>query len=467
MTVLTRDVLESSTLADLHALAGELAVDGFRKLRREALVDTIIERRGGSAGDTQSDDESEGRSGRRRRRGGRRDDESSDDGRSDVVSLTDGEDEDDRPRRRRRRGGDDDAQPAEPTRERGGRGGRDERGGREDRGPRSERGGREDRSSRDDRNGREDRHDRGGRNGRDEQAEETGETVAGVVTIGQNGSAMLKAKDGSEVYVSAGQVRRCELVDGDTVSGPTRQARRSERYPSLIRVETINGKDPEETSSGARFEDLPVARPTELLAVQSDDPTVAAIGYLTPLGRGSRAVIVGPHAAGKTEALRRLGVALKAIDGLELLPVLAGVRPEEIADWNDSGLEPVVALDLSVGPDTRAKAIDEVVDRGRRIAARGGHAVLLVDTLDGLGEGAARRILASARKLADGGSLTIIATREHAVGGESTVVRLDAALTSTARFPALDLAGSGTLRPDLLVGDDGAATIAAARAELR
>ncbi|WP_026911762.1 transcription termination factor Rho [Patulibacter minatonensis] len=456
MTVLTRDVLESSTLADLHALAGELAVDGFRKLRREALVDTIIERRGGSADDDQDDDDRGSRSGRRRRRGGRRDDEqSSDNGSSDVVSLTDEDEDDDRPRRRRRRGGDEDAQ-SDGGRERGGR---NDRGGRGSRDDRDERGGR---------GGRDDRDERGGR-GRDDrgQGEETGETVEGVVAIGQSGSAMLKAKDGSEVYVSAGQVRRCELVDGDTVSGPTRSARRSERFPSLVRVETINGKDPEETSTGTKFEELAVVRPTELLAVESDDPTVAAIAYLTPLGRGSRAVISGGHAAGKSEALRRLGVALTAVDGLELLPVLAGVRPEELADWNDSGLTPAVALDLSVGPDTRAKAIDEVVDRGRRIAARGGHAVLLVDTLDGLGEGAARRILASARKLKDGGSLTIIATREAPVGGESTVITLDAALTSTARFPALDLAASGTLRPDLLVGDAGAATIAAARAELR
>jgi transcription termination factor Rho len=460
MTVLTRDVLESSTLADLHALAGELAVDGFRKLRREALVDTIIERRGGSAAAESTPSGEDERPGRRRRRGGRRDEESQDDPRAtDVVSLTDDEDEGDRPRRRRRRGADADEAPSEGGRTRGGRDDRGSRNGRDERGDRAPRAGREDRGGRDERNGREDR-------GREDHGEETGEIVEGVVAIGQNGSAMLKAKDGTEVYVSAGQVRRCELVDGDTVSGPTRSARRSERFPSLVRVATINGKDPEETSTGTKFEELAVARPTELLAVESDDPTVAAIAYLTPLGRGSRAVISGPHAAGKTEALRRLGVALAQLDGLELLPVLAGVRPEEIADWSDAGLTPVAALDLSVGPDTRAKAIEEVVDRGRRIAARGGHAVLLVDTLDGLGEGAARRILAAARKLKDGGSLTIVATRETPVGGESTVIRLDAALTSTARFPALDLAGSGTLRPDLLVGDEGAATIAAARAEL-
>jgi transcription termination factor Rho len=445
MTVLTREVLEQSSLADLHALAGELAVDGFRKLRREQLVDTIVERRGGDASadapsDASSDD---GQGGRRRRRGGRRDEERSESPSADVVSLTD-EDEDDRPRRRRRRGGDESVESP-----------REERRGREDRAPREDR----DRGPREDRGGRDDR-DRGGR-------DEEGATVEGVVAIGQNGSAMLKAQDGSEVYVSAGQVRRCELVDGDTVSGPTRAARRSERYPSLIRVETINGAPADEAATGTRFEELAVVRPTELLAIETEDPTVAAIGWLTPLGRGSRAVIAGPHAAGKSEALRRLGVALNTIDGLELLPVLVGVRPEELGDWKDSGLTPAAALDLSVGPDARAKAIDEVVDRGRRIAARGGHAVLLIDTLDGLGEGAARRILAAARKLQDGGSLTIVATREAPAGGESTVVRLDAALTTTGRFPALDLAASGTLRPELLVGEEGAAAIAAARQELQ
>lgn len=434
MTVLTREVLESSSLADLHALAGELAIDGFRRLRREDLADTILERRGGSA--ARDTDDSSSERPRRRRRGGR------DSEPSDVDHATSSNDEE-RPGRRRRRGGDEG--PSES--------GRDRRDGSREHG--------RDRGDRD-----RDRGERFPRDaGRQEPAEE-GQTVEGVLVVGPSGSAMLKAADGSEIYVSAGQVRRCELVDGDRIAGPTRPARNSERYPSLVRVETINDASADETSTGTRFEELVAVRPTELFAIESDDPTVAAIAWLTPLGRGSRAVITGSHAAGKTEALRRLGAALAKVDGVELLPVLAGVRPEEIGEWREAGLAPTVALDLSAGPEQRAKAIDEVVDRGRRIAARGGHAVLLIDTLDGLGEGAARRILAAARKLADGGSLTIIATREAPAGGESTVVRLDAALTTTGRFPALDLANSGTLRPDLLVGDEGAAAIAAARAEL-
>ncbi len=109
-----------------------------------------------------------------------------------------------------------------------------------------------------------------------------------------------------DVYISAAQVRRCELVSGDRVSGPIRTPRRSERYPSLVRVDTINGASAESVSEGARYEDLPVAYPSERLALGSEDPTLEAIEWLTPLGRGSRAVIVGAAHAGKTETLRRL-----------------------------------------------------------------------------------------------------------------------------------------------------------------
>ncbi len=416
MTVLTRDLLDSSPLADLHALASELAIDGFRRLRREELIDRINERRDGDG------DGEERSSGRRRRRAGRDGEASS----NDEASSNGGGEE--RSSRRRRRGGDD------------GDGGRDRDGSRDRDGGRS--------------------RDRGRDQGREELAE-------GPIVIGASGSALLTTTDGAEVYVSAGQVRRCELVDGDRVSGPTRPPRNSERYASLIRVETINGTSADEAAPAPKADTQGSVRPTQLLVLESDDPTVTAIGWLTPIGRGSRAVIAGAPASGKSEALRRIGVALKAVDGIELLTVLAGVRPEEIGDWRDAGLEPAVDLDLAAGPEQRTKAIDEVVDQGRRIAARGGHAVLLIDTLDGLADGVARRVLAAARALEAGGSLTIVATRESPAGGESTVVRLDHALTSTGRFPALDLANSGTLRPELLVGEEGAAAIAAARLELR
>ena len=106
-----------------------------------------------------------------------------------------------------------------------------------------------------------------------------------------------------------------------------------------------------------------------------------------------------------------------------------------------------------------------MVEQGRRVAARGGDAVVVIDTLEYLPPQAARRALAAARNIADGGSLTVVATGPAIFGGETTVITLDAQLTALRRFPALDLAASGTLRPELLVGDAGGQAIAKARAD--
>ena len=107
-----------------------------------------------------------------------------------------------------------------------------------------------------------------------------------------------------------------------------RAARRSERFPSLIRVETINGRPAEEVAEGTRFEDLPVAWPSERIELGSEDPTVKAIEWLTPFGKGSRVVIAGPSRSGKSEALRRLADALAA---------RAGARGQRRADRRAPG----------------------------------------------------------------------------------------------------------------------------------
>ncbi|MDX6691108.1 MAG: transcription termination factor Rho, partial [Solirubrobacteraceae bacterium] len=185
---------------------------------------------------------------------------------------------------------------------------------------------------------------------------------------------------------------------------------------------------------------------------------------LTPLGRGSRAIIVGGPRAGKTEALRRMATALAKQEELEISVVLAGVRPEELGDWKDGAPEPVGALGLGAAPDALGQVIERAVETGRRVAARGGHAVVLIDTLELVPPPVARRALAAARNIVDGGSLTIIATAREPLGGETTVIALDAELASTGRIPALDLGASGTVRPELLVGEKGAEAIAEARA---
>jgi transcription termination factor Rho len=462
-SVLDRSALEQSPLADLHLLANELGVDGFRRLRKADLVDAILAKQGVTATDA---DEAPA--------------EATDEAPAETPADADADADDDgaRPRRGRRGGRsrsrtrdedveegatDEDAGEEEPAAPRRGRA-RD-RGDREPRGRgERDRGGERDRSDRDrgerDRSGDRDRGDRERAPDRD---------VDGVVELLPNGSGFVRLSPpeptDDDVYISAAQVKRCELVSGDRVGGPVRAPRRSERFPSLIRVDTINGRPADEVAEGTRFEDLPAVFPTERFELGSEDPTVNAIEWLTPIGKGSRAVIAGAPRSGKTEALRRLAGVLSGREGLEVTLVLAGVRPEEISEAKQGPLEPVGAVTFAASPDAQAQAVEQAVEQGRRVAARGGDAVVLIDSLEYLPPAAARRALAAARNIDGGGSLTIVATAPLPFGGETTVVTLHAGLAALGRFPALDLAASGTLRPELLVGDAGAEAIAKARAE--
>ena len=430
--VLDRAELEKSPLADLHLLGNELGIDGFRRLRKADLIDAILAKQSGeeapaASSDDDDDAADEDRPARSRRsRGGRgrgraRDedaDESTEAAEQAAATADDDDAEEDRPRARRSRGG---------------------RGRREDDG--AERG---------DRPEREDR------------------TAEGVIELMPNGSGFIRVNhpgtSDDDVYVSAAQVKRCELVSGDRVAGPLRAPRRSERFPSLVRVDTINGKPAEEVAEGTKFEDLPASFATERLEFGSEDVTVSAIEWLAPIGKGSRVTITGGAHAGKTETLRRLAGALAGREGLEVTVVLAGARPEEIAEWNDA-LAPAAATTFASSPDAQAQCVEQVVEQGRRVAARGGDAIVFIDSLEYVPANAARRLTAAARNIADGGSLTIVAAAPAPVGGETTIIALDAALARQNRFPALDLAASATLRAELLVGEKGAEEIARKRAE--
>jgi transcription termination factor Rho len=436
-SVLDRDALDKSPLADLHLIANELGVDGFRRLRKDDLIDAIIARQSGAAADAPADEaevETEPEAPKPRRRA-----------RAKVVADPDAETETEteteaEAEAEAEEGATDEDAPA-PAR-RGRRGGR----GR----------------------GRREEGDDGGRD-RDRDRAPSEERVAeGPVELLGNGSAFIRLGEEGEttdddVYVSAAQVKRCELVTGDRIAGPVRAPRRSERFPSLVRVDTINGRPADEVAEGTKFEDLPASWPTERLALGSEDVTLKAVEWLTPFGKGSRVVICGGPRAGKSELARDIVEALSGREGLELLVVLAGVRPEEAGDWTEPA--PVASVSFAGSPDAQAQAVEQAIEQGRRVAARGGDAVVVIDTLEYVPPHAARRALAAARNISDGGSLTVIATAPAPFGGESTVVALDAQLTALRRFPALELAGSGTLRADALVGEAGADAIAKARAE--
>jgi transcription termination factor Rho len=437
MTVLDRSELQASPLSDLHLIAGQVGVEGFRRLRKAELIDAILSHQAGDGeGEISSADEEEQRSTRpRRSRAGRssRGAGSATSGSPTAGSPIVGSPTADSPT------------SDSPTKGR-------ERGG-------AERGG-------DARKSLATSRTRRGRSEHEPQPDELG--AEGIVEILGNGSAFLRVhppeSSEQDVYISAAQVRRCELVSGDRVSGPVRTPRRSERYPSLIRIETINGESADSVVEGTRYEELPVSWPSERIAFDSQDPTLQAIEWLTPIGRGSRAVIVGSARSGKTETLRRILAALASREGSEPMLALSGVRPEEIGGWQEGPVAPLAALSFAASADAQGQAIEGVVETAKRLAARGGHALVLIDSLDGLHPHVARRVLSAARNLRDGGSLTIIATASRPFGGETTVIALDVANASTGRFPALDLLGSGALRAELLVGEDGAQAITRARA---
>ena len=268
-----------------------------------------------------------------------------------------------------------------------------------------------------------------------------------------------------DVYISAAQVRRCELVSGDRVSGPVRKPRRSERYPSLVRVDTINGAPAEEVAEGTPYDELPCAFPSVRLELGSDDPTLKAIEWLTPIGRGSRVAITGGALAGKTETLRRLAARWPASRASSSASCSTGVRPEEAADWKAGPVAPAASLTLAAGADAQGQALERAIETAQRIAARGGHAVVLVDTLDGIAPAVARRALAAARAIVDGGSLTVIATADDPAGRRDDGHRPRRHAHRGAQLPGARPARQRDLRPELLVGDAGADAIAAARAE--
>ena len=295
--------------------------------------------------------------------------------------------------------------------------------------------------------------------------------MEGVVELLANGSGFVRVEppdpSDEDVYISSAQVKRCELVSGDRIAGPKRAPRRSERFASLVRIETINGRPAAELADSVRFDDLPGgASRRSGWRWAPRIPTLKAIEWLTPFGKGSRVTIVGASRSGKTEALRRLAAALGEREELTVSVVLAGVRPEEISEWNaGSGGAVGGGVSFAASEDARNGAIEPAIDQARRLAARGADAVVLIDTLDGCSPSLARKALGAARNIVDGGSVTVIATATAPVGGETTVISLDVALTSAGRFPALDLAESGTMRPELLVGAAGADAIAKTRAE--
>ena len=299
----------------------------------------------------------------------------------------------------------------------------------------------------------------------DEEAEE----VTGVLDRMPQGYGFLRLngmnEEEGDVYVSASQIRRCELRPGDEVSGPARQPRRGERHRALVRVETVNGQSPE--GERKHFEDLTAAPPhRRLLAPDAlGDPLVRAVDLLGPLAFGQRVLVLAQPRSGRTTLLRALGAAI-ADAGAHLCVLLADERPEEVPQWERALPQAeIFAATADQEPREQIRAAELAMGHAKRLAESGEDIVVLIDSLSRLALGyrdAARvkRIFGAGRELDDegSGSLTVIATvldsddrgaevREALETTENLLLRLDAGPGRQGNRP-----GAGDRRQPLLGG---------------
>ena len=409
MSVLNRKELADSPLADLHQIASELGVEGYRAMRKDDLIGAILGASGGAhepegeavavaeaePEEDTSEDTSEGTS------------EDTSEGTSEDTSegTSEGTSEEE-----------PDEVPAEEALEEG----QSPRGGR--RGRRAPAGEEEPEVV------------------EDEISDE--EIATGVLDVLANGSGFIRLDPGGQsrddVYVSPAQIRRCELRAGDDVSGPARDARRNERHPSLVRVESVNGAPAEPVEERPWFADLTPVFPSQKLSAPKSLKDA-------PFGRGSRVAIAGPPGAGATTLLREMASELSGDEQLGVQVVLAGALPEEVTEWRRSEGLDVAGGGFDRSPDAQAQAAELAVERAKRRVERGGHAVVLVDSLEALPAGARRRVFGAGRATEEGGTLTVIA----AVGGEREPLRW--ATTRVVLGPDGKLAPeSGTVRADAL-----------------
>jgi transcription termination factor Rho len=320
------------------------------------------------------------------------------------------------------------------------------------------------------------------------ESEADAEEITGVLDRMPQGYGFLRLSDLSEnegdVYVSASQIRRCELRPGDRVTGPAREPRRGERHRALVRVEAVNGQSPEEKRT--HFEDLTAVPPHRRLFPPdaAADPLVRAVDLLGPLALGQRVLILAEPRSGRTTLLRALGAAI-AEAGAHVCVLLPDERPEEVPQWKRALPEAeIFAATADQEPRDQIRAAELAMGHAQRLAEGGEDVVVLVDSLSRLALGyrdpsRVKRLFGAGRELdEDGsGSLTIIATvldsddrgaevREALETTENLVLRLDAELAAKGIVPALVASDSRTSGEDQLREPDEMEKVRVLRREL-
>ncbi len=296
----------------------------------------------------------------------------------------------------------------------------------------------------------------------------------------------------SDVYVSQSQVRRFGMRTGDYVTGTVRAPKDNEKYFSLLRVETVNGMEPEAAKRRPHFEHLTAVFPDILIDLEtaSDNLSQRIINLVSPIGRGQRGLIVSPPKAGKTFILKNIANGITTnYEDIHLMVLLIGERPEEVTDMRRSVDGEVVASTFDEPVEDHAHVSEMALERAKRLVEGGKDVVILLDSItrltraynlsmppsgrtlsggiDPIALYPPKRFFGAARNTDEGGSLTIIATclidtgsrmdeviYEEFKGTGNMELHLDRRLAERRIFPAIDIARSSTRREELLLDPD-------------
>jgi transcription termination factor Rho len=342
--------------------------------------------------------------------------------------------------------------------------------------------------------------DRGDRDLQGQQGAQEGQfqgepvPVKGLLDLRDEGFGFLRTNgflpSSKDVYVSISQVRRFALRKGDFVEGTSRPAASSEKYPALLRIDSVSNMSPDDARQRPRFEDLTPLFPDSRfnLEVPGDTANMTAriVDLLSPVGKGQRGLIVSPPKAGKTTVLKQIAHSVEANHPeVHLMVLLVDERPEEVTDMKRSVKGEVVASTFDRPSDEHTLVSELAIERAKRLVEQGTDVVIILDGITrmaraynlaqpatgrimsgGVDSGALyppKKFFGSARNIEEGGSLTILATAlvetgsrmdevifEEFKGTGNMELRLDRKLAERRIYPAIDVNASSTRHEELL-----------------
>ena len=333
----------------------------------------------------------------------------------------------------------------------------------------------------------------------EEQTKKDGLTFSkGVLEVLTDGYGFLRSSDYNylpspdDIYVSPSQIKRFGLRTGDFVSGQVRPPKEGERFFALLRVEAVNGKDPDQIRERTQFDDLTPLYPTKRINLESapGEHSMRIMDLLAPIGKGQRGLIVSPPKTGKTILLQKIANSItRNHPEIKLILLLIDERPEEVTDMARSVKAEVISSTFDEPAERHVQVANMVIEKAKRMVEAKEDVVILLDSITRLARAhntviphsgrilsggvdsnalhKPKRFFGAARNTEDGGSLTIIATAlidtgsrmdevifEEFKGTGNMELVLDRDLSDRRTFPAIDVNRSGTRKEELLLKDD-------------